>query len=453
MNYKHLSICLSLCLSSFILANPSTSEEIKIYLPTAVKLQPLYLGQIEAKESPLSKEHLNALYKILAYDLNYNGTTSLLPSGEQKENLLSQKNGLNPSVWKSLGAAYVVKSAVHGKNLSVTVLSSQTGATQSFESLHLTGDLTQDRRSMHRLADSLHKALFGVEGVASTRILYAAKQAPKAGSTTRWVSEIWSCDWDGASPKQVTHEGNYCVTPVFLPTSSKFANDRFLYVSYKPGQPKIFIASLKEGSGKRLIDLKGHQMLPAISPQRDKIAFISDASGRTDLFVQPFNAEKGEGGKPVQLFSYPRATQASPTFSPDGRFIAFVSDKDGSPRIYTIPSYVQGARATPLLITRQNSENSCPSWSADGKKLAYSAKTKGVRQIWIYDFASKQETQLTDGPGNKENPSWAPDSKHLVFNSTDGDKSDLYVVNLNQPEAIKISRDTGIKHYPTWGSH
>jgi len=47
---------------------------------------------------------------------------------------------------------------------------------------------------------------------------------------------------------------------------------------------------------------------------------------------QEFHPETGGVGKPVQLFSFPKATQASPTFSPDGSRVAFVSDKDGSPR-------------------------------------------------------------------------------------------------------------------------
>ena len=181
------------------------------------------------------------------------------------------------------------------------------------------------------------------------------------------------------------------------------------------------------------------------------MAFICDASGRADLFVQPIRPENGRMGTPVQLFSYPRSTQASPTFSPDGTKIAFASDKDGSTRIYLIPSSRGEKRATPELITKKNRENSCPSWSADGTKLAYSAKTDGIRQIWIYDFTSKEETQLTFGGGNKENPCWAANSLHLIFNSTDASSSDLYMVNLNQPEAIKITQGPGKKHYPTWG--
>jgi len=182
------------------------------------------------------------------------------------------------------------------------------------------------------------------------------------------------------------------------------------------------------------------------------LAFISDATGRADLFIQKLDASGMLVGKPQQLFSYPGSTQASPTFSPDGSKIAFVSDKDGTPRIYIIPSEItNNKRAKPVLLTKQNKENTCPNWSPDGKKIAYSAKTNGVRQIWIYDFEAEQELQLTTGPGNKENPCWAPDSLHLVFNSTDPDSTELYLVNLNQPEAVQITKGPGKKHYPTWG--
>jgi TolB protein len=341
---------------------------------------------------------------------------------------------------------------LEGRSLKVSVFNVQTGSLKTFSPIALTGDISQDRRQMHKIADGIHQALFNKEGIASSRLLFSWQMKNPKADGSEWISEIWECDWDGANARQLTHENSYCVTPVIAPRSATFNNDNFLYVSYKMGQPKIYIGSLKGGPGKRLIDLRGNQLLPTISPRRDKIAFICDAGGRTDLFLQPFHPESREVGKPVQLYSWPRSTQASPTFSPDGSKIAFVSDKDGGMRIYIIAAIPSEKRQNVLMISKQNRENSCPCWSPDGTKLAYSAKTNGTRQIWIYDFVTEEETQLTTGPGNKENPFWAPNSQHLVFNSTGNASSELYIVNLNQPDAVKISRGPGKKHYPTWGS-
>lgn len=437
MKYKLIFLIL---FAPLLIASP---EEIRIYLSTTSSLQPLYLGAVQCSDHSVESSYLEKLRSVLEFDLNYNGQTRVLAMQADREEALktgSFQNGL----WKNWAAAHVVKCEVQNKALVISCYSTQAGSLKRFPPVTLTGALAKDRKNLHRLSDALFKTLFGKEGVANTQLIYSLKQH----KGDRFVSEIWCCDWDGANARQLTHENNLCVTPLFLPRSK----ERFLYASFRQGKSKIFKGSIHQGSGERLIDLGGNQLLPAISPKQDKIAFICDASGRTDLFIQSFNADTGEMGKPVQLFSYPRSTQASPTFSPDGSKIAFVSDKDGAPRIYILPAVQNEKRGIPTLLTKKNTENSCPCWSPDGKKIAFSAKTKGTRQIWIYDFEAGQEWQLTDGSGNKENPSWAPDSEHLVFNSTDGHVSELYLVNLNQPDVVKITSGPGVKHYPSWGA-
>ena len=443
MKFKLLSLLLF-----FLPLQGNSSEEIRIYLSTTSPLQPLYLSKLTCSDHSLEDSYLSDLYKVLSFDLNYNGATRVLTSHPEKEEALRSGNSsFKSTTWKSWGAAYVVKGEIKERSLHLSCFIAQTENLKKFPPIALSGILSQDRTTLHRCADAILKAFFGKEGVANTRLLYSIKE--RKGD--KWVSEIWCCDWDGANAKQLTHEKNYCVTPVLIAKSEQYANDRFLYVSYKMGKPKIFIASMADGKGKPLVDLSGNQLLPAISRQRRKIAFICDAAAQADLFMQEFDPATGKVGKPVQLFSYPRSTQASPTFNPDGSTLAFVSDKDGSPRIYLLAATHHEKRGTPVLMTKKNSENSCPAWSPDGKKIAYSAKTKGIRQIWIYDVETREERQLTDGSGNKENPSWAPNSEHLVFNSTDGHISELYLVNLNQPDVVKISSGPGIKHYPTWG--
>jgi TolB protein len=401
-------------------------QEIRVQLATASSVEPIYIAPIQTESPAFDAPYLSQIAALLHYDFNYNGKTKVISS--------------------STGAVYTLKPTLKDKLLSIC------SNTLSFPSLTLSGDLKEDRRQVHRLADAIYKALFNKEGICSSRILFAYQTKNHKGDGSPWISEIWECDWDGANARQVTHEESYSVTPVFVPSTTRARSDKFIYVSYKLGQPKIYLSSIKAGMGTRVVDLKGNQLLPAISKQRDKIAFISNAAGRTDLFIQPLNPETGEVGKPVQLYSYPGSTQASPTFNADGSKIAFASDKDGGVRIYVIPSTAGNKRAQAAMITKQNRENSCPSWSPDGTKLAYSAKTgNSTRQIWIYDCATQEERQLTSGPGNKENPCWAPDSHHIVFNSTGEDSSELYVVNLSQPEAVRITKGPGKKHYPTWG--
>lgn len=435
-------------------AEANQSQEIRVQLATSSPLQTIYVGKIQSQDASFDASYLAQIEAVLTYDLNYNGSTKVSAKTPEKEQLLFSKDtaaAFHPGTWKSFGIPFVVRLQMANRMLAICAFNSQNGSLKSFPEVLISGDLNKDRQQIHKIADAIHKALFNQEGIANSRILYSYQIKNPRPDGSEWVSEIWECDWDGANARQLTHEGSYSVTPVIVPHSQRFSNDRFLYVSYKMGQPKIFLGSLKGGAGKRLIDLRGNQLLPAISPQRDKIAFICDAGGRTDLFMQPFNPETGEVGKPAQLYSHPRSTQASPTFSPDGSKIAFVSDKDSGMRIYVIPASASEKRANAVMISKQNRENSCPCWSPDGTKLAYSAKTNGIRQIWIYDFGSGEESQLTSGLGNKENPYWGPDSKHLVFNSTDASGSELYIVNLNQPEAVKISRGLGKKHYPTWG--
>lgn len=449
---------LIILLSSFLpylsLSADEDDTPIVVSLSTGNELMPIYLGDILDDNSGFDASYLGQLEDVLRFDLNHNGMTYTVKQTKDQDKILASsafEDFGSPTYWQAKNVYYVVKVRVKDKAISAAILMVNSKTVKSTEGLPLRGNLGEDRRQVHLLADTIHKAIFGTDGVASTKIVYTMKiQEPK---TNKWISEVWEADYDGKNARQVTTGDNFCVTPVHIPPKPGFASGSLLFVSYKIGQPKIYLASLKDGVGRRVSKLRGNQLTPAISRQRDKIAFVSDVAGNPDLFLQPFNAEGGGVEKPVQLSSAKKATHSSPTFSPDGNRIAYVCDKDGSPKIYILDisnPNLKPKDLKPTLLTKYNKENSAPSWSPDGSKIAYCAKTNGVRQIWIYDFETKREIQITQGSGNKENPVWAPNSLHLVFNSTGGESSELFLINLNQQEAVKITSGAGQKRYPSW---
>ncbi|MDP1836222.1 MAG: Tol-Pal system protein TolB [Chlamydiales bacterium] len=445
---RHLFLCFML------LFVPLCAEEnLVVRLPTQTELLPLYLSQITGQDTEFDKGYLSKLDAVLRYDFENNGITQVLERSSDKETLAS-KSYDDPrkafDQWRRAKAMYVVVPRVEANHLNVRLISLNNEVVKEISDITLSGNLNEDRRRIHQTADSIHHELFGTEGIASTRILFTRRITNAKGTTD---SEVWEADYDGNNARQVTNEGAYIVTPTYVPPATGKAPGQFMYVTYKWGQPKVMYASLKTGEGQRLSPLRGNQLLPAVSPQRDRVAFISDITGNPDLFVQGFNPDAGPIGKPHQVFAAQGAVQGSPSFSPNGTQLAFVSNKAGQPQIYVMNIPDPGARLSelkPVVISTRARNGSAPSWSPDGTKIAFTALTQGLRQIWVYDFDTRQEYQITTGPSHKENPSWAPDSLHLVYNTADQGSADLYMIDLRRLKPIKIVAGDGEKRFPAW---
>ncbi|HEX3557864.1 MAG TPA: DPP IV N-terminal domain-containing protein [Pyrinomonadaceae bacterium] len=94
--------------------------------------------------------------------------------------------------------------------------------------------------------------------------------------------------------------------------------------------------------------------------------------------------------------------------SPDGKKVAFVARGE----IFAA-SATDGGDAT--RVTTTPAPESQPTWAPDSRRLAYVSRRNGAGQIFLYDFATNAETQLTSGSEGDDTPRFSPDGKWLAF--------------------------------------
>src|SRR5437879_5964675 len=99
------------------------------------------------------------------------------------------------------------------------------------------------------------------------------------------------------------------------------------------------------------------------SPNGTTVAFVSNLSGRNNLWLVP-----SEGGWPMQL-TVSDQRQTSPTWSPDGKWIAYMSDYDGDEQRDILLVSPKTGQVVNLTNTREIAEEN-PAWSTDSRYLA-----------------------------------------------------------------------------------
>jgi len=125
----------------------------------------------------------------------------------------------------------------------------------------------------------------------------------------------------------------------------------------------------------------------------------------------------------------------SPTWSPDGKEVAYVSFENHRPAIYR-QEIATGKRQK---LTGFEGLNNAPAWSPDGKKMAMVLSKDDNPEIYVMDLETGLLTRITDHFGIDTEPSWSPDSASLVFTSNRGGTPQIYRINL---ESRKLERLT-----------
>ena len=164
-----------------------------------------------------------------------------------------------------------------------------------------------------------------------------------------------------------------------------------------------------------------------------RIAYIT-AVGLGNNSTYSLLVADSDGFNP-QVVARSKESLLSPSWSPDGRKIAYVSFESGNSNIY-IQDITTGSRQ---LISSHKGINGAPAWSPDGRKLAMSLSYVGNPEIYVMDLASRQETRLTNNLAIDTEPVWAPDGQSIYFTSDRSGRAQIYQVPAGGGAAQRIS--------------
>jgi tricorn protease len=204
---------------------------------------------------------------------------------------------------------------------------------------------------------------------------------------------------------------------------------------------EIFSAPLKDGPIRNLTNSTGvHERDATWSPDGKWIAYVSDESGETEIWVRPQDGK----GAPVQLTTKADTYYYRPVWSPDSKKLMW------SDRLQRLRFVDVDTKAVTEVDHDKLFEIREYTWSPDSKWISYSRPEEdSLPKIWLYSVDSKKRIEVTDGWYDSESPAFSDDGKYLLFTSS-RDFRPLYGLtefnhiyrDMERVYAVTLAKDT-----------
>jgi TolB protein len=422
LRYQTFLCCAAVCLLLF--ASQTAAERIYLdILDSGSRKLVVAVPPFADGSGNRNTETGQELAQLMTDGLRFHGFVQILDplryAGQQKPD------------WRALGADYVVQGSflVNNDRMAVAgslldVMAGTVLATKNYK-----GMAAGQENMTLRLVDAMIEEFTGEPGISRSAIAFVSDATGR--------KEIYLADVLGRHVRQITRHNHLCVSPRFTPDGLQLA-----YSSYHRGNQDLYITELDQNSRTRTLSRRrGMNLAPAFTPDGRAAVVTLSRGGNPDLYLIDME------GKILKQLTRKAGINVSPSFSPDGRAICFVSDRSGSPQVYIM-------RLDTLQVQRltlKGKENVEPSWSPRGDKIAYtSLADNGEYHLFTVSVNGGSAAQITSGPDSYESPTWSPDGKQIAFVLKKNGRMQLCIVFANGEGMRSLFTLDGNQSYPRW---
>jgi TolB protein len=240
----------------------------------------------------------------------------------------------------------------------------------------------------------------------------------------------------------LTHDGHLKQRPVWSPDGAQL-------VFARHGEDAIFLYLLDTATGQeqRLTDRKYPEYDAVFSPDGKHLLLAIDNAtpNQGDIDVHQLTlADKKL--TPIAVTEGNLSHEEWPSWSPDGKRIAFTSTRDGNPELYVADADGKNR----VRLTSDPAIDAHPCWSPDGRTIVFATNRWGDLELALIEADGSRLRRFTEGPGLDDYPAYSPDGTRIAFTSNRGGALDIVVADVATGTVTHLTRDDAIDNFPSW---